>query len=97
MVQHNENANPPTFFLTLDVMLQLMTKDDNVIRCEGGRKEGKRGRGGGWGVGGVERGGGGGGGGEEGRDGGRRKGNVNVVKHGKGLECELGLGQDRVK
>ena len=31
-----------------------------------------------------------GGGGEEGRDGGRRKGNVNVVKHGKGLECELG-------
>ena len=46
VVQHNENVNPPTFFLTLDVMLQLMTKDDNVIRCEGGRKEGKRGRGG---------------------------------------------------
>ena len=56
MVQHNENANPPTFFLTLDVMLQLMAKDDNVVRCGGGSE-----RGGGKG----RRGGGGGGGGRQ--------------------------------
>lgn len=30
VVQHNENANPPTFFLTLDTLLQLMTRDNNV-------------------------------------------------------------------
>ena len=30
-MQHNENANPPTFFLTLDSLLQLMAKEDNMV------------------------------------------------------------------
>ena len=96
VVQHNENANPPTFFLTLDVMLQLMAKDDNVVRCGGGSERGggggggKGGREGGEGGGGGEggkgrRGGGGGGGGKK-----KRKGNVKVVKHGMAIEREFG-------
>lgn len=30
-MQHNENANPPTFFLTLEVLIQEMQKQDQLV------------------------------------------------------------------
>ena len=30
-MQHNENANPPTFFLTLDTLLSLMEKQGEMV------------------------------------------------------------------
>ena len=31
VVQHDENANPPTFFLTLESLLNQMEKNDNEV------------------------------------------------------------------
>ena len=32
VVQHSENANPPTFFLTMETLLQRMQKEDKMVR-----------------------------------------------------------------
>ena len=31
VVQHNENANPPTFFLTLETLMEQMTSQRKVV------------------------------------------------------------------
>jgi len=31
VVQHSENANPPTFFLTVETLLQRMQKEDEMV------------------------------------------------------------------
>ena len=31
VVQHNENANPPTFFLTLETLVQRMQREDKMV------------------------------------------------------------------
>lgn len=33
IVQHNENANPPTFFLTLETLIQRMETEEDVVRA----------------------------------------------------------------
>ena len=32
VVQHSENANPPTFFLTMEMLLEKMQSQDSVVR-----------------------------------------------------------------
>ncbi len=39
-MQHNENANPPTFFLTLDSLVQKMSRDGQMVRRRGRGKRG---------------------------------------------------------
>ena len=31
IVQHDENANPPTFFLTLETLIQQMGREDKMV------------------------------------------------------------------
>ena len=31
VVQHNENANPPTFFLTLETLIDRMQEEDKMV------------------------------------------------------------------
>ncbi len=45
-MQRNENANPPTFFLTMETLLQRMEAQDSMVR-EGGREGGREEREGG--------------------------------------------------
>ena len=34
VVQHSENANPPTFFLTLETLIQQMQREDKMVAAD---------------------------------------------------------------
>lgn len=42
VVQHDENANPPTFFLTLESLLNQMEKNNNTVSMEWMREVSER-------------------------------------------------------